>query len=323
MVLDTLSGAAIGPPSHLQRQAVSQAPGNADAGRSPTAPAQPAPEPPPVFVTHKVSEGETISSVAAAYGLDIEYVLWNNPEVTDPDLLIVGASLLIPTVDGIVYDVRLGDTLLDIAARYDIDVQDIIAFEGNDIESPDVIVENEVLLLPGAVPPPPPPPPPQPEPVPTPVPVIVEQPAPEPTPTPAPPVVLVEASEPLPSSTGYIWPWVGPINSGFGAPRGGGYHTGIDIGGPIGAGVVAAASGQVVLAAYGHPGYGHYIVIRHADGSETLYAHLSAIYVELGQWVDQGATVGAIGCTGWCSGPHLHFEILIGGAPVDPLYYLP
>lgn len=74
---------------------------------------------------------------------------------------------------------------------------------------------------------------------------------------------------------------------------------------------------------HGHWGYGHYIIIRHADGSETLYAHLSAIYVSLGQTVAQGEPVGAIGCTGWCTGPHLHFEVRIGGVPVDPLLYLP
>jgi murein DD-endopeptidase MepM/ murein hydrolase activator NlpD len=79
----------------------------------------------------------------------------------------------------------------------------------------------------------------------------------------------------------------------------------------------------VVLASYSGYGYGYYVIVRHGDGSETLYAHLSAIYVSLGQYVGQGEIIGAVGCTGWCTGPHLHFEVRIGGTPVDPLAYLP
>jgi murein DD-endopeptidase MepM/ murein hydrolase activator NlpD len=84
---------------------------------------------------------------------------------------------------------------------------------------------------------------------------------------------------------------------------------------------MAAGSGQVVLAKYG-TGYGNYIIVRHGNGLETLYAHLSGIYVGLGQYVGQGEIIGAVGCTGWCSGPHLHFEVHAGG-PVNPLNYLP
>jgi len=79
----------------------------------------------------------------------------------------------------------------------------------------------------------------------------------------------------------------------------------------------------VVLVAYGYYGYGNTVIIRHADGKETLYAHLSQIYVRMGQVVDQGETIGAVGCTGWCTGPHLHFEVRVGGVPVNPLNYLP
>jgi murein DD-endopeptidase MepM/ murein hydrolase activator NlpD len=79
----------------------------------------------------------------------------------------------------------------------------------------------------------------------------------------------------------------------------------------------------VVLATYRDNGYGNYVIVQHADGSETLYAHMSAIYVAQGQYVNQGDVLGAVGCTGWCTGDHLHFEIHIGGSPVDPLGYLP
>jgi murein DD-endopeptidase MepM/ murein hydrolase activator NlpD len=123
-------------------------------------------------------------------------------------------------------------------------------------------------------------------------------------------------------SAGYIWPVSGRVNSGFG-PRWGSFHEGIDIGAGAGTAVAAAASGQVVLAVWGNYGYGSYVIVRHSDGSETLYAHLSSIYVSVRQQVGQGEVIGAVGCTGWCTGPHLHFEIRIRGAPVNPLPYLP
>jgi murein DD-endopeptidase MepM/ murein hydrolase activator NlpD len=294
---------------------------------------EPAPAPaledevPAPFVIHTVAEGDTLGSIGVQYGVDVEYLIWNNPLVgADPDMLAIGEPLLVPGVPGIVYNVRLGDTVSDIAATYGIDPSVIATFAPNKLESPDMIVEGAVLVLPGGVPPPPPPPR-----------VIEETPAPaapdpEPaTPAPAPALPVVSAPPapaPAPAraaaaySSGFIWPVSGPINSRFG-PRWGSFHSGIDIGGVFGTGVAAAASGKVVLAAYSNYGYGNYIIIRHADGSETLYAHLSTIYVSLGQEVGQGEPIGAVGCTGWCTGPHLHFEVRIGGVAVDPLPYLP
>jgi murein DD-endopeptidase MepM/ murein hydrolase activator NlpD len=145
----------------------------------------------------------------------------------------------------------------------------------------------------------------------------------EPTPPPVPPVLAQPAAAPLPpASASFIWPVAGSVNSQFG-PRWGGFHSGIDIGAPYGTAVGAAAGGQVVLTVYSDVGFGYHVVIRHDDGSETLYAHLSAIYVGLGQYVAQGEAIGAVGCTGWCTGNHLHFEVHIGGTPVNPLLYLP
>jgi len=275
------------------------------------------PEPQPAFIIYTVQPGDSIASIAEAYGVDVEYILWNNPEASDdPDLLLVGEQLLIPSVNGIVYHVKLGDTLSDIASFYQIDVQSILAFVSNDIDSPDTVIEGMVLVLPGAVPLPPP------------IPAAVAaveatnpqpEPAPQPTPEPAP-------EPPPPASIGYIWPFGGSISSAFGEYRGGSsYHMGIDIDafGRYGAPVVAASSGTVVLATYLDWGLGTYVVIRHADGSETVYAHLSAVYVAQGQSVAQGEQIGAIGCTGYCTGPHLHFELWIGGSPVNPLAYLP
>ena len=114
----------------------------------------------------------------------------------------------------------------------------------------------------------------------------------------------------------------GSLWGGFG-PRWGSFHTGVDIGASAGTAVTAVASGQVVLSTFSNNGYGHYIIVQHADGSQTLYAHLLERYVALGQNVGQGEVIGAVGCSGWCSGNHLHFEVIIGGSTVDPLSYLP
>jgi murein DD-endopeptidase MepM/ murein hydrolase activator NlpD len=94
----------------------------------------------------------------------------------------------------------------------------------------------------------------------------------------------------------------------------------VDIAAPSGTTVRAAASGSVIYAG-GMGGYGNIVVIDHGGGMATAYAHLSAIWVGGGS-VSQGQGIGAVGCTGSCTGPHLHFEVRINGSPVDPLGYL-
>lgn len=274
------------------------------------------PEPEPAYFTYVVQQGDTVASIAARFGLQLETLLWNNSHLqTDPNLLLIGEELTIPTRDGILYTVRLGDTLLDVAAIYESEVEDIVGLSANEIGDADSVLEGAVLLLPGAVPPPPPPP----EPAMTPDPFFAAE-APGEAPA------AGEYSPPAAAAagvSGYIWPVVGPIGDYFGTPRGAGtYHSGLDICAPTGTPIAAAAGGQVVLVSAGG-GYGNYVVVRHDNGQETLYAHLSEIWVAQGQWVAQGEGVGAVGCTGWCTGPHLHLEVLVGGAAVDPLAYLP
>jgi murein DD-endopeptidase MepM/ murein hydrolase activator NlpD len=121
-------------------------------------------------------------------------------------------------------------------------------------------------------------------------------------------------------------PAAGRLSSGFGArvdPLGHGadFHPGLDIAAPKGAPVVAAAAGEVVHA--GPAGtYGNMIAVRHADGTETRYAHLSAVDVKTGDRVAAGAHLGAVGSTGRSTGPHLHFEVRKAGKAVDPRPYL-
>ncbi|WEO93987.1 transglycosylase family protein [Streptomyces sp. FXJ1.172] len=118
-----------------------------------------------------------------------------------------------------------------------------------------------------------------------------------------------------------------PIGTGYhvaGSHWSKGYHTGVDFLVPTGTSVQAAEAGQVVAAGWGGA-YGYQVVLRHADGRYTQYAHLSAISVRIGQSVDAGRRIGRSGATGNVTGPHLHFEVRTGpgfGTDIDPLAYL-
>jgi hypothetical protein len=115
------------------------------------------------------------------------------------------------------------------------------------------------------------------------------------------------------------WPGKGPITSSYGA----GHPLGIDIGQWQG-NIIAALDGTVLFAG-GDPccGYGRYVVIESRDGIQTLYAHLDSLAVRKGQRVRQGQMLGRVGCTGRCSGTHLHFEVFEGGRRQNPMLYLP
>jgi murein DD-endopeptidase MepM/ murein hydrolase activator NlpD len=124
-------------------------------------------------------------------------------------------------------------------------------------------------------------------------------------------------------SGNFIWPVNGPIVSPFGM-RWGRLHAGVDIAAGTGTPIRAAAGGTVSLvqseAVSG--GYGNYTCISHGGPIATCYAHQSSIGVSMGQHVSQGQVIGAVGCTGHCFGPHLHFEVRVNGTPVNPLGYL-
>jgi peptidoglycan DL-endopeptidase CwlO len=124
-----------------------------------------------------------------------------------------------------------------------------------------------------------------------------------------------------------IWPVDGPVVSGFGPRTINGsyeYHPGIDIAVPEGTPIRAAATGTVSLqqSEAESGGYGNYTCIDHGGGLSTCYAHQSSFAVSLGQAVSQGDVIGYTGCTGYCFGPHLHFEVRINGSVTDPMGYL-
>ena len=118
------------------------------------------------------------------------------------------------------------------------------------------------------------------------------------------------------------WPLVAPLGDPFG-PRGNRFHAGLDLPAPTGTAVEAAAAGLVVSAGWALGGWGYQVTIDHGGGVRTLYAHLSRVSVSVGTRVSAAAIIGRVGSTGHSSGPHLHLELRLRGAAVDPLTGLP
>jgi hypothetical protein len=126
----------------------------------------------------------------------------------------------------------------------------------------------------------------------------------------------------------FMWPLIGELTAGFGwriHPITGDrrLHKGIDIAAPIGTPIFAAADGIVTECGWDEGGYGNKLVIRHPDGSETLYAHNNRLFVSQGQSVKQGQPIAEVGSTGRSTGPHLHFEMLKAQQLIDPIDLLP
>ncbi len=123
--------------------------------------------------------------------------------------------------------------------------------------------------------------------------------------------------------TDLVWPARGSLSSRYGR-RWGRMHQGIDIAGPVGTPIVAAAEGTVIASGYSSGGYGNVVDVQHADGSFTRYGHNSRLLVSVGQQVKQGQNIAEMGSTGRSTGPHLHFEYHTGtGSVVNPMVYLP
>jgi murein DD-endopeptidase MepM/ murein hydrolase activator NlpD len=125
------------------------------------------------------------------------------------------------------------------------------------------------------------------------------------------------------TTIGFSWPAAGKLTSRFGR-RWGRMHKGIDIAGPVGTPINAAADGTIIFAGWHSGGYGNLVEIRHSDGTTTRYGHNSRLSVAVGQTVRQGQQLAEMGSTGNSTGSHLHFEIRpSGGNAVNPISHLP
>lgn len=136
------------------------------------------------------------------------------------------------------------------------------------------------------------------------------------------PATLAALRHAVPRATlRYARPLRAALGDTFG-PRGDFFHPGVDFPAPVGATVRAGRGGRVAFAGWDSGGYGNLVIVRSGRGMQALYAHLSAILVRRGQRVGGGALLGRVGATGLATGPHLHFELRLHGAAVDPAYAL-
>ncbi len=227
-----------------------------------------------------VREGDTVQSIAKMFNVSPNTIIWAN------DLrrksIKQGDTLVILPIDGIRHTVKKGDTLKSIARLYKADVADIELFNG--------LIEDSILAIGDTL-------------------IVPEGEIIEPIEKKAP----AKASPSKAKSAVFTGYYIRPLLGGI---RTQGIHgkNAVDIAAAIGTPVRASAQGTVILAKVGswNGGYGNYIVLQHPNGTQTLYGHLSAVYVSPGQSVEQGATIGAVGNSGRSSGPHLHFEIRNG-----------
>ncbi len=255
----------------------------------------------PLFYRYEVRAGDTVSGIAERFGIAANYILWNNIDIIDDaDVLSVGEELQVPSVAGILHGVRYGETLLEIAERYDARLVEII--EVNGLESDGSIYAGDTILVPGGR--------------------IVAPPRPtiRPTATAAPASVATPQSAAAAASAfNFIWPTRDIITSYFGPS----HPLGIDIRAPVGTPIKAAADGTVIFV--GGPrccSYGLHVEVKHDGGFTTLYAHLRDFAVETGDEVKAGTVLGFAGLTGRTTGPHLHFEIELNGVRRNPMIYL-
>ena len=271
------------------------------------------PERPRAQVTaYAVQEGDNVSTIAAQFGLDVYTIIWSNREgLKDaPWLIRPGLELFILPVDGVYHTVRAGETLVSIAAEYEVE-QAALYNEWNELEEGDRPFEGQLLVVPGG----------QSE--------RVDLEPPRPT-------------YPVAGASGLSWgvcsgvTFTGPGANGWfilptGSSRVSGWyfhdrrnptHIGLDYACRLGDPLYAADNGVVTIAGW-NGNYGILVEVNHGNGFITRYAHFSDIIVGCGQAVYQGQLLGYCGSTGWSTGPHLHFEIRSNGVPQDPQIYLP
>ncbi|MCX7787180.1 MAG: M23 family metallopeptidase [Spirochaetes bacterium] len=237
-----------------------------------------------VFVSYKVAPGDTISGIAEMYNVTQDSIIsWNNIEKART--LQIGTVLQIPNMNGLMHEVKAGDTLESISRKYGVDMQSIR--DVNELAM-DGIQPGQRLFIPEAK---------------------------------LPTVELRRVWGELFRypvrgwiSSPYGWR-ADPIT---GARR---FHNGIDIGGFEGEAVRAALEGRVAETGY-NDSAGNYILLSHVGGYTTFYAHLRSIAVTPGMYVREGQKIGEVGSTGYSTGAHLHFSVFRWGRPVNPVLLL-
>ncbi len=260
------------------------------------------------FTTYTVQPGDTAIKIAERFGIREETILGGNAFLsTDAGMLMAGTTITILPVDGVLHDVVEGDTIEGLSQLYGVPIEEIVAYEPNNLEFPYRLYAGTQILVPGAV-----------------REVFVWEP-----PTLA---VATESSSSsgssgsssavtvaVPGTGTFVW----PVDARRITQHSWYAHTAIDVGLVTGSPAYASDTGTVTYAAWSPHCYGNLVVINHGNGYETYYAHLDGFNVSVGQTVYQGGLIGWTGNTGCSSGPHIHFEIRYNKARYNPLEYLP
>lgn len=229
-----------------------------------------------------VKPGDTLSTIATMFDVSPNTILWAN-DLPKGSALKVGQQLTILPVTGVRYTVKSGDTVASVAKKFKGSDEEIMAFNG--LES-NKLAAGTVIIIPDG-----------------------EVAAPAPTKTPG-KTVTASIKYGTAATIGY---YMAPLAVYIETQGIHGYN-GVDLAAKVGTPIMASAAGEVVVAkASGYNGgYGGYVVIQHANGSQTLYGHMSSVSTYVGATVAQGQVIGAVGSTGKSTGPHLHFEIRNG-----------
>lgn len=226
---------------------------------------------------YTVRPGDSLSQVAEMFDVTTNTIMWAN-DLNRATEIQPGDTLVILPIVGVRHIIKSGDTIGSIAKKYEGDTEEILAY--NQLTSPEEIVVGNTLIIPGGA----------------------MHAAP----------VKVSAS-PVSTSGGSSASSAGFSHPAPGSVKTQGIHgyNAVDLAGGHGSAVRAAAAGEVIVSKGSgwNGGYGQYVVIRHPNGSQTLYAHLSSNSVGVGAYVAQGQVIGGMGNTGKSTGTHLHFEV--------------
>jgi len=220
-----------------------------------------------------VRQGDTLSQIAEMFNVTVNTIKWGND--LSSDTLKVGDTLVILPISGVKHTVVGGDTVASIAKKYKGDADEIIAY--NNLQKGDSLAVGSVIIVPDGE-------------------------------------VLASPIYPGGSSSSGLKEYKGyymrPIVGGRKTQGIHGYNA-VDLAVPIGTPILASADGEVIISRTSgwNGGYGNYIVVRHPNGTQTLYAHISKNNVSVGNTVKQGDVIGLVGTSGKSTGPHLHFEI--------------
>ncbi len=244
------------------------------------------------ITVYTVRPGDSLSEIAEMFDVTANTILWAN-DLTKTSTIQPGDNLIILPVAGVRHVVKSGDSIASIAKKYDGNADEIVSY--NQLASATDLHAGDTLVIPGGE---------------------VQAPVVAKKPVTAKLVKVIRGgnSSSLGSDgSGTL------VNPALGTIKTQGIHgyNGVDLGGHTGLTVRAAAAGQVIVAkASGwNGGYGSYVVVKHANGTQTLYAHLSRVDVTVGETVAQAETIGALGNSGKSTGPHLHFEVRGGKNP--------